>query len=219
MAQQTCLKATEPTLETLFDSIVTVYVGPKKAKFDVHQGLICHYSSYFKAALSGSFKESKKGIVDLEDETEQTFKLFYLWLYSQKLVVEVSREYEAWLRLAELYVFGDKRGVPKLKNRIIDTMVAWNAQLDVVPLPLNFLVYDNTPEFSPLRKLLVDFVAWGMDVLDAKTFASTQEYSKEFLIDLVRAIEKRPSPRLLRNAPFRIDLCSYHEHEEPGKTK
>lgn len=156
----------------------------------------------------------------MEDETEQTFKLFYLWLYSQKMVGEVGSEHKGWLELAELFVFADKRGAPKLKNRIIDEIVARNIQLRIVPVTVVPYVYANTLESSPLRKLLVDLVAWDIDVQSSNVFDTPQSYTKDYLFDLVRAVDERPSPRNPTNAPYHKNICSYHEHdEEAGKTK
>jgi hypothetical protein len=156
------------------------------------KGLLCHYSSYFKAALGGNFKESKEGFVSLEDETEQTFKLFLSLAVLAKMVGEVGREHKGWLELAELFVFADKRGAPKLKNRIIDEIVARNIQLRIVPVTVVPYVYANTLESSPLRKLLVDLVAWDIDVQSSNVFDTPQSY-KDYLFDLVRAVDERPS--------------------------
>lgn len=149
---------------TLFEEFIFVSIGPEKTKFDVHKGPLCYYSSYFKAALKGGFKESRERVVVLKDETEETFKLFYLWLYSQKILVPVSTTLKDWQQLVKLFVFADKRGIPKLRNNVIDAMVERDIRLRVDPIALNVYVYDNTPSSSPLRKLLVDIVAWNTNV-------------------------------------------------------
>ena len=64
----------------LYDSFVSVLVGPKKKEFSIHKGLICAQSEFFKAATMGNFKESK-GIVTLPDQDISVFQYFVHWLY------------------------------------------------------------------------------------------------------------------------------------------
>ena len=68
----------------LYDSIVIIYVGPGKSRFDVHKGLLCSVSDFFKAACNGQFIEGK-GIVTLPEQEESTFRYFVYWLYTGKL--------------------------------------------------------------------------------------------------------------------------------------
>ena len=44
----------------MYDTIVKITVGPEKALFHVHKGLICSTGAYFKAALEGEFKEASE---------------------------------------------------------------------------------------------------------------------------------------------------------------
>lgn len=68
----------------LYDSLVTVLVGPEKHRFDVHRALVCASSDFFQAALNGGFKE-QGGEINLPDQETKTFKFFVHWLYTGKL--------------------------------------------------------------------------------------------------------------------------------------
>jgi hypothetical protein len=63
-----------------------------------HQGLISRSSEYFRSALSGEFREGKKGEVELDDESLAIFLLFIHWLYTGKLHAITPQE-RRWLSI------------------------------------------------------------------------------------------------------------------------
>ena len=64
--------------------MVTALVGPDKARFDLHEGLLCESSDFFKAAFTSNFQE-RNGTVNLPEQDTRVFKFFVHWLYSGKL--------------------------------------------------------------------------------------------------------------------------------------
>lgn len=68
----------------LYDSLVVVLVGPESQRFDLHKGLICARSDFFRAALNGHFKEAE-GKIELPEQDPETFKYFVNWLYTDRL--------------------------------------------------------------------------------------------------------------------------------------
>lgn len=74
----------------LLDNFVVILVGPEKAVFHVHKALLCRYSTYFEAALLGSFAESERRTLDLDNEDERIFRGFLEWLYTGELSVPPS---------------------------------------------------------------------------------------------------------------------------------
>ena len=49
--------------------------------FVVREDLLTHYSEFFRAALTGGFKEAADKIVTLKDEDPDVFGVFVHWLY------------------------------------------------------------------------------------------------------------------------------------------
>ena len=41
----------------MFDTLVQIEVGPTKTVFQMHKGILCNVSAYFKAALEGDLIE------------------------------------------------------------------------------------------------------------------------------------------------------------------
>ncbi|THZ56259.1 hypothetical protein D6C88_09277, partial [Aureobasidium pullulans] len=61
--------------------MTTILVGSEQERFVVHKALLCNKSKYFTKALTGSFEESKTGIVKLDDVSPVLFRIFVTWLY------------------------------------------------------------------------------------------------------------------------------------------
>ncbi|TIA42031.1 hypothetical protein D6C78_01337 [Aureobasidium pullulans] len=61
--------------------MTTILVGPEQERFAVHKALLCNKSKYFTKALTGSFEESKTGIVKLDDVSPVLFRIFVTWIY------------------------------------------------------------------------------------------------------------------------------------------
>lgn len=65
-------------------SFATIIIGKEEKKFVVHEHLLTHYSDFFRAALTGDFKEAEDKIVRLEEEDPTVFEFFVHWLYYQR---------------------------------------------------------------------------------------------------------------------------------------
>jgi hypothetical protein len=64
--------------------IVTVYIGPEKKPYNVHEDLICYHSEYFRTAYNGQRREAEEGVV-LADIESEVFNLFLHWMYTQNI--------------------------------------------------------------------------------------------------------------------------------------
>ena len=69
----------------LYDSLVTILVGPQEIRFDLHRGLLCASSDFFKAAITGDFKEHDHNEIKLPEQDVKIFKFFVHWLYTRRL--------------------------------------------------------------------------------------------------------------------------------------
>lgn len=196
---------------------VTVGQGERKCDFSVHKGLVCAASPYFNAALNNTnFKEGREGAVHLEEDDVEVFKSFLCWLYTRDITPHADEEGYV-LGLIKLFVFADARGVRALKIALIDAL--FDAIAQKWTLPVNFIpyVYENTPDNSGLRKLMVDMVLRTQDSL--MTYCSkleTGEFFKDYAVAQEDFEKIRPrTPRVLCRLMWcMIDRCAYHEHKE-----
>lgn len=75
--------------------MVTVEIGEEHHVYHAYKALLIHHSDYFRKALKGPWKESKEHKVTLEDIEPNTFDIFVIWLYTQRLPGIISRWEEA----------------------------------------------------------------------------------------------------------------------------
>ena len=61
---------------------MTVFVGDASfaMKYVIHKKLVSYHSTFFKAALNGSFLEGQNNQVKLEEELPEVFNGFVHWL-------------------------------------------------------------------------------------------------------------------------------------------
>ena len=189
----------------------------------IHKNLLCHHSSYFKAALEGGFEESKTGVIDLRDEDVEVFSVFNEWLYSGDVTYE---HYEAhhgmWSALLKLYVFAEKRVVPEFQNALIDAMINVWVEDSSYPKTEIHLAWVNTATSSPLRTFLVDLYA--RDVILADCFDQNNEdrwcFDVEFVMRVAITVDGMVRDKKgYRNGFYGLwkDRCLWHIHgpEDP----
>lgn len=172
-----------------FDTIVQVLVGPDKISFNMHKGLLCNVAPYFEAALKGSFLESSAQVLELIEDDPVMFERFQLWTYTNRLLEDGETDKEIpFIVWADLWVFGEARGIPELQNCAIDGLINDEITTNYVPIGIFQHVYDNTHEDSPLRRLILDWAAfsgcWNR-AADYGWFIKSRRgyYPKDFLFD------------------------------------
>ena len=208
-----------------FDGLVEVVVGPQKQVFRLSKVILCNVSSYFRAALEGSFAESSTQKIELPEDDVIVFKLFRVWLYSfnqgslpSAPETEHGFEFDTQLEpdviigpkdLFDLYIFADMRDIPLLQNATVDTII-WISERksffigDLIPY-----VYDRTAPKAPLRKLLVD---WWSEFSDSTWLEEKHygDFSKRFLFDLALAQSKLGPGRSKEAYDFWEARADYH---------
>ena len=220
MCHPTCTSALFTGLYSLtqvsnsFNGLVEVIVGPQKQLFRLHKEILCNVSSYFRAALEGSFAEGLTQKIELPEDDVTVFKCFRVWLYSfsqgslpSAPESENEFEFETQLEpdviigpkdLFDLYIFADMRNIPLLQNSTVDTII-WISERKIFVIgDLILYVYDRTALRAPLRKLLVD---WWLNFSDS-TWLEEQHYgnySKRFLFDVALA-QSKLGPRGIKKA-------------------
>ena len=151
---------------------ITLHVGPTKTSFHVHKTILCDASPFFRAAFNSAsdFKEALEQSTNLPEDDIDTIERFLSWLYTRKFGLQEGETHSDWevryLQLAKLYVLADKLGVSALKNYIVDKIFELKKSLKAVPpqhATISY-VYANSLEGSALRKLLVDWHVWHIDM-------------------------------------------------------
>ena len=119
-----------------------------------------------RAAFNSNFLEGQTQTYHLEDTSEDAVRLLVFWLYSQNLNLTLE-EAESWdfpretKALCSLWVLADKLIIPALQNAAIEEINAVTLRDDRIPTRCLRYVYENTAMRSPLRQLMLTYLAYG----------------------------------------------------------
>ena len=169
--------------------------------------------------------KSKRRSLEVESSDPDAFYLYRHWLRRRTFPTRVNAPgvegNEEYLRLAKAYVLGEQMGDINFKDAVIDAIVdksntATTDKKRWSPVgPVIRCIYDNTPETSPARQLLVDLYAVSGRSKWLHTWAKKSDLTKDFLYDLSIALFKqKQDPTGKRDKPT-YGTCVYHQHP-PG---
>ncbi|KAI4852460.1 hypothetical protein E4T44_01472 [Aureobasidium sp. EXF-8845] len=145
------------------------------------------FLDYFRGAFNGHFSEATNRKISLEDERIDVFSIVNQFVYTRELSDLVDTNLK-WETLIRVWIFGDKYLMPSLQNKVMSVLIAKNAKTNVVPTLCVKFIYANTVPGSPLRRFMVDFTAYKVDVATITVPESGEHWSHEALLDLVKVI-------------------------------
>ncbi|KAF2100517.1 hypothetical protein NA57DRAFT_74123 [Rhizodiscina lignyota] len=210
---------------SLYDSIITIEVGPKPPKaYWLHEGILCHHSLYFREALRGDSSESQQKVIKLEETEVKVFDAFKNWLYTGKLFdTSTLDDPKVFDVLCKIWIFGNRRGVPGLKNAAADAFIDQSLRLWILPDELFLFIYDNTSNGAQLRTLIADLLVLSRDLLEMFTRLDgslVERYPKQLLLDVLRSpMHKDLRFQSIASKIFigKMDRCKYHDHRGPDE--
>ncbi|KAF2276942.1 uncharacterized protein EI97DRAFT_457689 [Westerdykella ornata] len=204
-----------------YGQMITVVVGKGKRQrsFQVYEGLLTYWSSYFRAALSPAWKEANSNIIELPEDSAKVFEAFFHWLFTERLEREGTSLSSRLI--CKLYVFSDARGIPELGNAAIDLLFQKTASDWIFPAEDIGYIYRNTRSASGLRKFIQDdsvCIDWAESMEEGEKYPPA-----EFFADILARVsqgtlvipsfERRPTDEEhIEN--LRKKLCEYHEHPD-----
>ncbi|KAL8672163.1 MAG: hypothetical protein Q9168_003362 [Polycauliona sp. 1 TL-2023] len=204
----------KPSVSQLLDGLVTIKLEHSGMIFYIHKKLLCHHSPVFRAMLEHNWKEKQDGIVSLKNEDQDAFRRFVMWVYYGKILDDDETiKTISFQQLFHCYFLADRRDVPAMANYVIDALIRHAETDNVLPTWRQRHVWENTPEQSPLRRLLVDMLVLRGDIaLILKAENDKNSYDKSFIVDV--CIRKYMKPTLISWADFKKLRCDYHVHNE-----
>lgn len=157
--------------ELLSSSTETVAIRVCGAQFTVHKALLCHYSSYYRAALNGPFKESREGLEPVEYLSKEIYGTFIAWLHSGTVPAGPPTR-SSLADLIRLYIYADEYDIPAFRQTIIVQLYDLlepcrhsgtpRSGVRSILLPTNPVVEficERLPSNSPLYRLIVEAFA------------------------------------------------------------
>ncbi|KAG9747963.1 hypothetical protein KCU73_g7214, partial [Aureobasidium melanogenum] len=198
-----------------YRGMVTLVIGSSKKDFTVHKDLLIFYSDYFRAAFNGSFSESTASKIELLDVKKKVFENFHTWLYMRKLSTEDDEALD-FRPLVDLWIFGDRFQVPMLQNCVMDEIVARQRRGDSSDVSLLKVAYDNTVDNSPLRKVLIEDLAYDAILGHEEESVMNPEYRKLYTVEQLQDLVKELYTARENKTPYgkwpKRDKCYFHVH-------
>jgi hypothetical protein len=200
--------------------IVTFRVGSENPQdYAIHESLIKPVSEFVSLALDKDWKEAKERLIPLPDDDPEVFELLQTWLYNNTIPsmnpVDGVKDAAEYKMLVAAYILGDKFGITDFKDAIIDSMILKLRHTARFDARLGNMVYDNTPERSPLRKLWQDVYVFAGNPswLDEDWLGDFVH--AEFTLDLSKYHMRMMRGQGPSGAPYEgafLGECYYHEH-------
>ena len=160
----------------------------------------------------------------MPDENPQMFKRFQFWLYTGSLLDNKIQGGDIIMGsvLVDIYIFAEARGISSLQNAAIDTFIDQRYQRNIIPLICLHKIYENTPEDSPLRKVIVAMYAGGSVDLKNDGWMTTERmrrYPLAFLSEVICAQHTRLAALLaaFKGVPKDLRGCKEDFHVPVAK--
>jgi hypothetical protein len=193
----------------------------------IHERLLTQRSEFFRAALTGRFKEARDKTVRLEDDDPMYFEFFVHWLYYNDFPAKGKGDDEAILEawdcgqeggakksasLIHMYILGDKYDVPALRIAAMDTLfhhVVDDMETHLPDWNAVGYAYDHINNDSPLCRFLVDVHCYlaQPDGWKAKDLPSIPQ------VFLIKALQTYSTIALGTGMRYEPKPCDYHEHQ------
>lgn len=189
-------------------------VGIVETPFSIHRDLLTSKSTFFNAALAGSWKEAATGRIRLTDEDPELFSVYVLWIYNQDWKSTGAGKAISFDACCRLYVLADKLGSEVLQDVAIDKLCEYamgnGAEIHVAAISF---VYGATLPGSVLRRLLADLLAWELDVTKFKALIDA---APECLYDALKVCTDLLTVNSKVAPPYRDESAckNYHVHQD-----
>jgi hypothetical protein len=181
----------EPADQPSFRGVTfaTLIVGPQHEYFHVHRNRLDAASVWFTKTLDSGFEEAATQRIPLPEDDPSIVHLFVQWLYIPDPTFSAHLD-ERFMQLARLFEFAQRLFIRQLKNHVIWQLFNLRSKNHIPPIPVAEFVFENLPDDSPFRELLVAWYAWHRDSACALTLDSLDAFP-QFTSALVIAMVKQ----------------------------
>lgn len=188
-------------------------VGPDEVPFGIHLDFIRARSTFFRDHFKANETENIEHVVKLKDTLPEIFGYAQNFLFTGEVVPE-SGEMASYETLIGLWKLGHALGIDGLCDKTLSAMVECRRTTGKIPAtPLLVQVWQDTPEGSSLRKLLLTWAAEYMRSSDGR-----QEFARslpqEVLSELVVTMSSLDAQPSVQGPPV-----AAHASSEPAPRK
>ena len=164
------LKTPVPSSVSVFAqrSTVTLLVGTDEEPLVAHESYTKKNSEFFQAAVMKEWVEGQTRVIKLPEDDVETMTNYLTFTYSCELPTSKlvkgrpARMNVDWDSLAKLYVLGDRIRDKCVRNAItseiarVSVLPDENGASGFMPAAASNILFDGTPEGSPIRQMIID---------------------------------------------------------------
>jgi hypothetical protein len=137
-------------------------VGPQHEYFHVHRNRLDASSVWFTKISASGFEETAIQRTTLPEDDPSIVHLFVQWLYDPDPTFSVYLD-EYFMQLARLFEFAQRLFIRQLKNYVIWQLYNLRSKNHIPPIPVVKFIFENLPDDSPFREVLVAWYTWHRD--------------------------------------------------------
>src|SRR4051812_10625928 len=179
---------------------VIILVGPEEVPFGIQKDYLIAKSTFYRTYFAGNTSEGIEDIVKLPDTPIEVFACAQNFLFTAK-VFPSPDNIPAYEVLIGVWKLGHELGIEGLCDATLEAMSECRRITQHIPAtPLLVQVWQDTPEGSSIRKLLLSWAAEYMRSSDSRTeFA--RSLPQEVLSELVVAMSELDTAPLVQISP------------------
>jgi hypothetical protein len=177
-------------------------VGANPDILNVHEGLLCKSSEFFKRAMKPEWTDQRSDphTIDLSEDCKETVTHYLQWLYTRSIPISslqgqaleetdiVKIETNVYMALARAYVFGEKVMDIDFKNAVLREVLEFKRSAKTVPgRGAIEIVCAGTIPGSSMWRLLVDLMANNI-FGDPSRANCIEGLPQEILVDVIKAM-------------------------------
>lgn len=203
----------------------------------MHEKLLTHQSEFFRAALTGKFKEAEEKVVRLHDTEPEVFECVVHWLYYQRFPNKEDEEslLDIWgkeddddeitLSLIKMYVFGAQRMAPQLQRDALNQLF-YHIENEVDPVGDHIAyAFNHLAADDPLCRFLVDTMIYYSNInedIELYSMDGLNDWPPSYLLAYTRRATRIFGDvfwKGKKKSDFAPKLCDYHGHENAEERK
>ena len=206
-------------------------MGSAAKRFAIPKCVLTKSSEFFQACHRGDWQEVSTKTVKLPEVDVESFSIYLQWLYTGEIVVseegldddanmrllpETERQrlgHQHHFPLLKLAVLADKLGDAQLSNNVTDAVIRVARILCIGLSPEHIrLIYEQLPENSTFRRLVVDF--YKVKVRVSFLMENKAHFPADFIFDLMVDLKKDKAMSKSSAEKYPGDHCKYHQHND-----
>jgi hypothetical protein len=171
-----------------FTETITVCAGEEEKEYLIHKSVIITSTSKFmNKVLSNGWKEAHEQQIRLPETQATTLEVYLHWTHTGHLLVESTQTESVSMQCVKLYLLGDYVSDTVFCEAVVENMVDRGQERRLPCAAAITLVWDDTPENSPLRAVIKELwldqkIAIVVKCLKERSFPSA------FVLDLLEGL-------------------------------